>query len=203
MDGRAEDLAPLARSKGLVVRELDGEILIFDRESDAAHCLNDVAAGVWKRCDGYTTIAEMVDDLSSTSGTRVDEYVIYKALADLSKKDLLLEEVKSPRSRKEMSRRDMMVKSAAAAVIMIPVIKSLSSPSGAYAAGVCTGCVAHNQPCSSTQPCCGAGVNCKLSGCCYLGTACSGTGTCGVCSGCECQPNSHTGCGQPCAETGC
>ncbi len=43
---------PVARHKNLIVKELPDETLIYDLDSDKAHCLNQTAALVWKNCDG-------------------------------------------------------------------------------------------------------------------------------------------------------
>ena len=49
---------PQARTSGLIVKEVDGEILIYDRETNKAHCLNQTAAKVWEHCDGKTTVSQ-------------------------------------------------------------------------------------------------------------------------------------------------
>jgi hypothetical protein len=80
---------PQARTVGLIQRELDGEMLVYDRERDAAICLNDVAAKVWRHCDGATspqTIAQMLDQ---ENGLQVDERAVWQALDQLSKVHLL------------------------------------------------------------------------------------------------------------------
>jgi hypothetical protein len=43
---------PLARSAGLLVEPIGDELLVFDSERKVAHSLNDVAARVWRACDG-------------------------------------------------------------------------------------------------------------------------------------------------------
>jgi hypothetical protein len=45
---------PKARRSELITAELEGELLVYDRSSDKAHCLNETAAFVWARCDGRT-----------------------------------------------------------------------------------------------------------------------------------------------------
>ena len=41
-----------------MVREIDGETLVYDRSRDAASCLNEIAARVWRECDGETSVAD-------------------------------------------------------------------------------------------------------------------------------------------------
>jgi hypothetical protein len=68
---------PLARSKELVVEELDGGLLIYDLRTHEAHSLSASAARVWRCCDGQTTVAA----LSSDAG--VDPDTTERALAEL------------------------------------------------------------------------------------------------------------------------
>ena len=46
------------REDGLIVREVDGETLVYDRRRHKAHCLNRAAALVWRQCDGTTSVAD-------------------------------------------------------------------------------------------------------------------------------------------------
>ena len=125
MNGRPEGLAPLARTAGLVVRELDGEVLIFDRENDAARCLDSVTGHVWKRCDGPTPVTRIAADLG------LDVHAVYCALAELSRSRLLDET-----ARLGVISRGQMMKRAGAAIVTIPVITTLASTPGlAQAAG--------------------------------------------------------------------
>ena len=55
---------PKARSEGIITRELDGELLVYDRTRDRAHCLNKTAAAIWKLCDGATNAPEIAERLS-------------------------------------------------------------------------------------------------------------------------------------------
>ena len=45
-------VSPVARTESLIVKEVDGETLVYDLTTDKAHCLNDTATRVWKNCDG-------------------------------------------------------------------------------------------------------------------------------------------------------
>jgi hypothetical protein len=45
---------PLARREGLITEELDGELLVYDSESNMAHALDPDAAALWRACDGHT-----------------------------------------------------------------------------------------------------------------------------------------------------
>jgi hypothetical protein len=194
MDGKAKDLAPRARQRGLIVRELDGELLIYDRERDQAHALTGTAAAVWKACDGLTTVEDMIGTLPLTLGKPIDEYSIYRALAELSKQQLLEDRVMDPGVRAGISRRNMLLKTAGAAAA-IPLITSLGVDSAFAQTSGCpttcpsTGCVPRNCPdvCAGDTTggkCCPLVTpNCTHPGC--VSTA----GVCGICTGGCCQVN--------------
>ena len=45
-------IAPKARKENLVVQESNGEVLIYDLDTNKAFCLNETSALVWQACDG-------------------------------------------------------------------------------------------------------------------------------------------------------
>jgi hypothetical protein len=55
---------PKARSEGIITKELDGEVLVYDAARDRAHCLNETAAAIWKLCDGQTTASEIAERMT-------------------------------------------------------------------------------------------------------------------------------------------
>ncbi len=61
-------LLPKARSEGIITKEVDGELLIYDRARDQAHCLNETAAAVWRRCDGQSGAQEIAENLARSRG---------------------------------------------------------------------------------------------------------------------------------------
>ena len=54
-----EQSVPRARKEGLVVQDMPDELLVYDVDRHKAHCLNQTAALVWKRCDGKTSVIFM------------------------------------------------------------------------------------------------------------------------------------------------
>jgi hypothetical protein len=52
---------PKAKTERLIVREIDGETLVYDRGRAAASCLNEFAARVWRECDGETPMQTFLD----------------------------------------------------------------------------------------------------------------------------------------------
>lgn len=96
---------PQARTIGLIQRELDGEVLVYDRERDAAICLNDIAAKVWRQCDGATTPATIAQIFDEQKDVRVDERAVWQALDQLSKAHLLETVVEFPQEIIHAKRR--------------------------------------------------------------------------------------------------
>ncbi len=52
-------IVPKARKENLVVQELDGEVLIYDLNTNKAFCLNEASALVWQACDGNKDVSEI------------------------------------------------------------------------------------------------------------------------------------------------
>jgi hypothetical protein len=122
---------PHARQHGLVVRELPGELLVYDLERHRAHCLNATAAAVWRECDGGTTPREISDRLAGEFSEPVDEDVVWLALDDLGKLDLLERPLvrEAGLSRTQLIRRVGVVTAA----IAVPAVFSLEVPSASAA----------------------------------------------------------------------
>jgi hypothetical protein len=64
---------PKARSEGIITKELDGEVLVYDRARDRAHCLNETATAIGKLCDGQTTASEIEQRITGDRRPRTGE----------------------------------------------------------------------------------------------------------------------------------
>jgi len=128
---------PKARSAGIISRDVDGELLIYDRTRDRAHCLNETAAAVWKRCDGRTSVRELADSVSKSRGSAVDEIIIQLALKQLSANHLLVERYETSSRPLDFSRRALM-RRLGVGVALLPLVTSLNVPT-ALAAVSCGG----------------------------------------------------------------
>ena len=161
-----EEVLALAREARLIVKELDDEVLVYDLETDKAHCLNQTAARVWKNCDGNTNVSQLRELIDEETGLVVPEEVVWLALDQLEKFRLLERVPPRPPSMAGMKRRQL-IKTLGIAVIAMPVIVSIVSPTPVAAV--------------SKQPpggCCNGPGNCQ-SGICGPATApCPG----GVCA---------------------
>jgi len=143
---------PLARKSGLVVQEMSDEVLVYDLDTNKAHCLNQTAAAVWKACDGNTTISE----ISRICGAAGNDDLIWLAIDQLSERNLLEAEMKA--DFQGHSRREVIKKIGLASIIAVPVVASLVAPQNALASlsCVCVGpgeCADKNCPSKSVCNC--------------------------------------------------
>ncbi len=135
MNDARDEVAPRARKDGLVVKEVSGELLVYDRDRNKAHCLNETAALIWNHCDGQTTVAKMRDFLQGRTAEVIDEQVIWYALDQFAKDHLLEERVKRPAGIDRLSRRQLIQRIGLA--VSIPLVVSIVAPS-VFAAASCT-----------------------------------------------------------------
>ena len=153
---------PIARKSGLVVQEVPDEVLVYDLESNKAHCLNQSAAMIWKSCDGTNSVSEIAKLVESQAGGKVTEDFVWLAIDQLSENNLLEKQIAS--SFEGTSRREVIKKIGLASMVAIPVIASLVAPQSALAAASCScnnpsSCNnAPNVNCPSTTNCNGAGL---------------------------------------------
>lgn len=151
---------PIARKDGLVVQEMPEEVLVYDLNTNKAHCLNQTAAFVWKSCDGVNSITDITKLFEDQSGNSVKEELVWLAIDQLSDKDLLENEVRS--DLYGQSRREVIKKIGLAAVIALPLVASLTAPTSVMASASCT---------------CGTVADCgTMAGCPTM--SCSGLGVC-------------------------
>jgi len=170
---------PIARKEGLVIQEMPDEVLVFDMETNKAHCLNETAAFVWKACDGNNSVAEITKLFGNQSGKPVDENLVWLAIDQLNENNLLAEELKA--NFNGQSRREVIKKIGLAAVIALPIVSSLVAPTAAFAVS-CSGTVANCSAapgggvCNDCTPCSGGAGRC-CSGACTTapGGTCNGT----------------------------
>jgi hypothetical protein len=149
MDG-IQQLLPQARQGELVTREVAGETLVYDRETQEAHCLNPAAALVWAHCDGRTTVAEMAQLLAREMKTPVTDEVVWLALAELNRTNLLQAPWLAPAKMNRMSRRALMRNLGVAAGVTIPLVTSIIAPTAAAAAS----CFPVSSVCTANSDCC-------------------------------------------------
>jgi Coenzyme PQQ synthesis protein D (PqqD) len=138
------------RRRDAIVRPVDDEFLIIDKETNRAHCLNQTAATVWQLCDGKNTVTEMAAMLGKNSSGPGDPDVVWVALKQLGKAGLLTSRVSLPDTPAGLNRRDAIRKIAIASAIALPLVTSIAIPAAAQAAS----CVHNGKPCILNPQCC-------------------------------------------------
>jgi hypothetical protein len=157
---------PVARRRNLIVKELPDETLIYDLDSDQAHCLNHTAALVWKNCDGDTSVSALCSLLEKEVSNPVAPEVVWLALDQLYKFRLLEGSPALPAKLAGIKRREL-IKRIGLAALTLPVIMSISTPTAAQA----------GSPCSCT------GNNCRPTGCpCMVHLDCVNKCSGGICT---------------------
>jgi hypothetical protein len=146
-------MRPVARRSGLLIRELPGEVLVYDTESHRAHCLNRVAGEVFRHADGTRTVA----DLTAILGEDVaGEAVVLGALASLAEAGLLAEAASNETGG--LTRREVVRRVGIGAALLLPAVVSVLAPTPAEAAVTCVcNCTGQpsNTPCTTSfQPVC-------------------------------------------------
>jgi hypothetical protein len=116
---------PKAKTDRLIVREIDGETLVYDRSRAAASCLNEFAARVLRECDGETSVTAIAAALGE------DERAVWLALHHLTKVQLLTEAIAFP---PDMSRREITGRLGLGAAAFVT---SIVAPLPAQAASSC------------------------------------------------------------------
>jgi hypothetical protein len=176
-------MGPVASNEGLLVRELGGELVVYDLERHEAHCLNRTAAFVFKQCDGRTSVAEIASRLRAEFGAPADEDLVWQALDRLDGARLLRHKPARPAAPR-FSRRNAVRHVGLGVAVLVPAVASILVPTPAEAAVTCV----DDSTCLSN-----VGLACYVSS----PALCDGTCTCrtgGTCTGNCCDLTN-----QPCS----
>lgn len=153
---------PMSRQDDIVIQELLGEVLIYDLKIDKAFCLNETSARIWKLCDGTKSVSEIAKLMCDKTDSSITEDLVWLALDQLKKENLLSNSTEIHSKFKGVSRREVIKKIGLASMIALPVISSLAAPTAAAAQSVT--CIPIGGVCDGTIPCCDSGI-------CVLGSS--------------------------------
>lgn len=164
MNRDPREFLPLARNEGMVIKEVDGEVLVYDLKRDQAHCLNASAALIWRLCDGNSSIDQLARNFGLQTGARVDAKLILLGLQDLQRNNLLDNGnlLRQPVVSGAMSRREAVRRIGLGAAIALPLVISISAPTPVQAA---VSCGARCKSCSTGAECCSGVCSNSPSGC--------------------------------------
>jgi len=151
----------MARNNGLVIQEMPDEVLVYDLDTNKAHCLNQSAAFVWRSCDGKNSVGDIVKQFEANGNGKVTEDFVWLAIDQLNENGLLQNAV-APRFAGE-SRRQVLKKIGFASMVALPIIASLTAPKNALGAVSCR--------CQSAADCavqngCASSNNCNANSLC-------------------------------------
>lgn len=121
---------PMARQQRLVIQELPDELLVYDSDRYEAHCLNRLAASIWKQCDGRSAPAEIAQRVALAIDAPVTEEMVWHALYQLADFHLLDETEPVLVAAAPISRRELMVRLGSAALVL-PLVTSIIAPAAA------------------------------------------------------------------------
>ena len=95
---RASRLTATPRAD-VLVREIDGELVILDRTRGLVHQLNDTASFVWQRCNGDRSVREIATDVAATFDVSVEtaQRDVGATLEQLVELSLLVDAVEIPK----------------------------------------------------------------------------------------------------------
>lgn len=156
---------PKARTEGLIVEDLDDEVLVYDMDRDRAHCLNSTAALVWKLCNGRRGASDIAGELQRTiqppdkknsrRGIKAQpaegtEELVWLALDQLSRDHLLDKETFTAARVPLISRREAIRRVGIGAAIAIPIVASITAPTAVQAGS----CRASGSNCGTGSQCC-------------------------------------------------
>lgn len=152
---------PTARHSGLVIQQMPDEVLVYDMDSNKAHCLNGSAALVWRSCDGTKSIGDIAHAIESSGAGKVTEDFVWLAIDQLNERNLLIGN--APARFPGQSRRQVLKRIGLASMVALPVIASLVAPPDALGAVSCS-CMTGSDCMGKSQ--CASQVNCTVGGSC-------------------------------------
>ena len=152
---------PMARQTGLVVQEMPDEVLVYDIDTNKAHCLNKSAAFIWSACDGKNSILDIVKQFEANGRGKVTEDFVWLAIDQLNENHLL--ESKIAPKFNGTSRRQVLKTIGLASMVALPIISSLVAPKSVFAVQTCA--CSNNAMCMNF-PSCPSTSNCNNAGLC-------------------------------------
>lgn len=156
--------------------------MIYDLSTNKAFCLNETSALVWQLCDGTRTVSEISEGLSKKLNSPANEDLVWLAIDQLKKENLIANKEELENKFEGMSRREVIKKVGLGTMIALPVVAGMIAPNAVNAASTCvnTPCVCNGLGGAGNQ--CNVGnagsVPCAAGCACFRNTSTSTAGTC-------------------------
>src|SRR6185369_8928999 len=110
----------VARKNQLVTKDLPEETLVYDLRTNKAYCLNETASLVWKSCNGENEPADIAKLMANESNASVPEDLVWLAIEELRKNNLLEMPHYLPRVTDGISRRKIIRRIGFATAMALP-----------------------------------------------------------------------------------
>lgn len=149
---RSKNNNPKGRESELVVQEVKDEVLIYDLQANKAYVLNPTSAMIWNLCDGSNSVSEISKQISMKMKQPVNNDLIWLALDQFKKDNLLADSADMVIEFNGLSRREAIRKAGVASMVALPVILSLVAPTAAMAQSVAA-LSANCQTCTANADC--------------------------------------------------
>jgi hypothetical protein len=156
-----KSISPIARKENLVTQELEGEVLVYDLNTNKAICLNETSALVWQLCSGDKSVSEISESISQKLNSPVDDDLVWLALDQLKNEKLITNEEEVVIDYNGISRREMIRKVGFASLVALPLIVSLAIPVAAQNTSCrpnAVGCIptsgGNSNVCTRNNDCC-------------------------------------------------
>lgn len=146
-------LIPVSRKDNLIIQEFENETLVYDLNADRAICLNETLTLIWQMCDGERDVDAVKKSVSRRLNTAVSDDLIWLALDQLKKENLIENSNELEIKFEGISRREVIRKIGLGSMIALPVISSLIAPQPAMAASVCGQSCQNNNDCQGIPNC--------------------------------------------------
>jgi hypothetical protein len=152
-------MRPIARRNELVVQEMAGETLVYDLRTNKAICLNQTSALVWQNCDGKKNVLEIASEMEKQLNNSVSEDLVWFALNQLKKEQLLQNEELIPDKFHGLNRREVIKRLGVASAVSLPIIASLVAPTAVSAQSCGATPFPAGCPCAAPADCASAMCN--------------------------------------------
>jgi hypothetical protein len=175
---------PASRQDNIVIQEIRNEILIYDLTKNKAVCLNPTSALIWQECDGTKSVSEISRHLSRQLKSNISEDVVWLALNQFKKADLLTDNEEFITPFDNLTRRQIVKRIGFASLVALPIISSVIAPTAvnAQSGGNCGplgNCTLGQTSVCICLPITTVGTNINPDGCpCLTSGDCSGNCVC-------------------------
>jgi hypothetical protein len=157
----AQNESPKGRTRGLLFREVDGELLVHDPEAGRTFCLDRPAATILKYCDGVTPVPALLQRVRGDVGESFPEESLWVGLEELKQRNLIEPQSLPATKYHGLTRRAMLRQLGVAAATAPLIIAVVANPASAQSGPQCQpannagsdsppGCA-----CQGTFDCCG------------------------------------------------